>query len=567
MRPFRWFRRQSRLRQVVLAVLGVFLIAAVAFSVWLFGDLPPIDRLQAGMALPSSRIYDRNGRLLYEIISDTENGGRNTAIPLATIPQHCRDAVIAIEDANFYTHPGVDIEGIVRALWINLQGGEVLAGGSTITQQVARNLLLDPQQRADRSLVRKLREAALALQLQSAYSKDDVLALYLNQSYFGNLAYGIEAAAGAYFGKGAADLSLAECALLAGLVQAPAVYDPLTNLEAATERQSIVLDRMAELGKITTDQAEGAKHESLQFASIPFPIEAPHFVMAVLRQLERDYGEELLHGGLEVTTTLDLNWQSAAEAIVREQLYAGNHPLDPRRAPAEGENAALGSLDPHTGQVLAMVGSPDYFDESIDGAVNAALAPRQPGSALKPFTYAAAFDPTLADPYTPATMLLDVETPFVPRRLESYTPANYALVEHGPVSAREALAASLNIPAVVTLAHVGVPAMVQLATNAGLTTLAENPNLDLAVTLGGGEVRLLDMVQAYSIFPNGGRRVEPVYLLEVRDSDGNLLDDGSQSAPGAQVLDERVAYLITDILSDDEARLMGFGRRSALHPP
>ena len=565
MKLTRWFRRQSRRRQIALGAITLLLIAVLAFGVWLFADLPSIDRLQAGLALPSSRIYDRNGQLLYEIISDTENGGRNTAIPLEQIPQHCRDAVIAIEDANFYQHPGVDIEGIVRALWINLHGGDVLAGGSTITQQVARNLLFDPQQRAERSLRRKLREAVLALRLQSAYSKDDVLALYLNQSYFGNLAYGVEAAAAAYFGKGAADLSLAECALLAGLVQAPAAYDPLSNLDAATDRQHIVLDRMAALGMISTTQADTAEAEALQFASVPFPIEAPHFVMAVIRQLERDYGEALLHGGLEVTTTLDLDWQNAAEAIMRQQLLAINNPLDPMRAPADAHNAALVSLDPHTGQILTMVGSPDYFDERIDGAVNAALAPRQPGSALKPFTYAAAFDPALADPYTAATMLLDVETPFVTRRLESYTPANYALVEHGPVSAREALASSLNIPAVETLDHVGISAMVQLASDAGMRTLAENPSLDLAVTLGGGEVRLLDLVQAYSIFANGGRRVEPVYLLEVRDAQGNILFSQPPATPGSPIIDERVAFLITDILSDDTARVMGFGRHSALN--
>jgi 1A family penicillin-binding protein len=565
MTSFRWFHRLSRPRKIALSAVTLLLAVVLAGGVWLFGDLPPIDRLQAGLALPSSRIYDRHGQLLYEIIADTAHGGRNTAIPLAQIPQQCRDAVIAIEDANFYQHPGVDIEGIVRALWINVRGGEVLAGGSTITQQVARNLLLDPDQRAERSLRRKLREAVLALRLQSAYSKDDVLALYLNQSYFGNLAYGIEAAAGAYFGKGAADLSLAECALLAGLVQAPAAYDPLANLDAATGRQHLVLDRMAALGVITAAQAEAAKADALQFASVPFPIEAPHFVMAVLRQLERDYGEALRTGGLEVTTTLDLDWQNAAEAVMRQQLYALNHPVDPRRAPAEAHNAALVSLDPHTGQILAMVGSPDYFDESIDGAVNAALALRQPGSALKPFTFAAAFDPALPEPFTAATMLLDVETPFVTRRLESYTPANYALVEHGPVSAREALASSLNIPAVQTLDHVGINAMVQLASEAGMRTLAENPSLDLAVTLGGGEVRLLDLVQAYSIFANAGRRAEPVYLLEVRDAQGGVLFRQPPAAPGPQIIDERVAFLITDILSDDHARVMGFGRHSALN--
>lgn len=544
--------------------IGLLVVMAfAAFAVWLLWDLPPIDRLQAGMTLPSTRIYDRNNRLIYEILSDSDTGGLNTAIPLETIPLYCRQATIAVEDANFYSHPGVDIEGVIRALWINLQGGEVLAGGSTITQQVARNLLLDPQQRAERSLRRKLREAVLALQLQTAYSKDDILALYLNQSYYGNLAYGIEAAAGAYFGKDAAALSLAECALLAGLLQSPAVYDPLTNLEAAKDRQAVVLDLMAQTGVITTEQAEIAKNEPLNFAAAPFPIEAPHFVMAVIKQLEREYGQQLYNGGLEVVTTVDLDWQNAAQTIVQHQLESLN--LNPARPPANAENAALVAMDPFTGQVLAMLGSPDYFDESIDGAVNAALAPRQPGSALKPFTYAAAFDPALEHPMTPATMMLDIETPFITRQLQSYTPANYGLVEHGPVSAREALASSLNIPAVQALQFAGIGRMISLAANAGLNTLTENSELDLAVTLGGGEVRLLDLTQAYSIFPNGGTRVEPVMILSVRDHAGNTLYQWAAPQTSNRVIDERVAYLITDILSDDNARIMGFGRNSALN--
>lgn len=561
----RHYRKLARWKQIGIVLAALVAALGTFLYVWLFADLPPIDRLQAGMALPSTRIYDRSGRLLYEIISDTEHGGRNTALPLSTIPQHCINAAISVEDANFYSHPGVDIVGVARAVWINLRGGEVLAGGSTITQQVARNLLLDPQQRAERSVQRKLREMILALQLQNAYSKDDVLALYLNQSYFGNLAYGIEAAAQAYFGKGAPDLSLAECALLAGLLQSPSVYDPLTNLEAAKERQTLVLDLMARDGHVTAAQAEQAKHEELQFAASPFPIEAPHFVMAVIRQLERDYGEALYRDGLEVTTTVDLDWQRAAQDIVQRQLYLLNHPVNPGRVPANANNAALVAIDPYTGQVLTMLGSPDYFDESIDGAVNAALANRQPGSALKPFTYAAAFDPTLANPWTPATLLMDVSTPFITRRLQSYTPANFALVEHGPVLAREALASSLNIPAVVTLDHVGIGAMVNLASNAGLTTLSTNADIDLAVTLGGGEVRLLDLVQAYSIFPNGGYRVAPVFILRVADRDGNVLYQWQPQPSTTRVLDERVAYLINNILSDDNARIAGFGRNSALN--
>ncbi len=559
------FIRLKRRYKVLLALIVLLLIGMSAVYAWLFTDLPSIDRLQAGMALPSTRIYDRNGKLLYEILTQGQSGGRNNAIPLDQMPKQCINAAIATEDTNFYNHPGVDIVGVVRAAAINLRGGEVLAGGSTITQQVARNLLLDPSQRAERTLKRKLREMILAVRLQTAYSKDDILALYLNQSYFGNLAYGLDAAAQTYFAKSASELSLAECALLTGLLQSPSAYDPLSDLKAAKARQAEVLDLMVRAGDIADAEAEQAKDETLAFASSPFPIEAPHFVMAVIKQLERDYPEALYTDGLEVTTTVDLDWQKAAQTVVQTQLEALNHPSDPTRVPAQANDAALVAMDPFNGQVLAMLGSPDYFDESIDGAVNAALAPRQPGSALKPFTYSAAFDPTQPQPWTPATMILDVKTPFVTRKLESYTPANFALVEHGPVLARTALASSLNIPAVITLNHVGIQPMIQLAANAGLTTLANNPNLDLAVTLGGGEVRLLDMAQAYSIFPNGGMRVTPQMVLKVTDHKGNILYQWKPTPLTTRVIDPRVAYLITDILSDDQARIPGFGRNSALN--
>ncbi|HEX2907989.1 MAG TPA: penicillin-binding protein 1C [Phototrophicaceae bacterium] len=558
-----YFRHLSRKQKILLALVTGVVALAIFVYFWLFADLPSIDRLQAGLALPSTRIYDRNGQLLYEILPP--EGGRNTALPLDQIPAHCVQATIATEDANFYNHPGVDVVGIVRALWINLRGGEVLAGGSTITQQVAKNLLLDPEQRLERSLRRKLRESILAIRLQNAYSKDDVLALYLNQSNFGNLAYGIEGAARAYFGKSAPELSLAECALLAGVIQAPAVYDPLTNLEAAQTRQKVVLDLMVQYGYLTQAEAETAKNDELQFAATPFPIHAPHFVMAVWTQLQREFPERVYTDGLEVTTTVDLNWQNSAQEIIQQQLYRLNNPVAAGRVSANARNAALVALDPYTGQVLTLLGSPDYFDETIDGAVNAALAPRQPGSALKPFTYAAALDPQQEQPWTAATMLLDVETPFITRKLQSYTPANFGLVEHGPVLMREALASSMNIPAVITLEHVGLPTLVNLLQNAGVETLAENTSIDLAVTLGGGEVRLLDLTQAYSIFANGGYRVQPSMILKVADHNGNVLYQWQPPALDQRVIDERVAYIITDILSDDNARIPSFGRHSALN--
>jgi penicillin-binding protein 1C len=549
--------------RILLSLAACLLIAGSLFVYfYIFHDLPDVRQIDAGLALPSTRIYDRHGALLYEILPPEQ--GRNRAITLESIPQACVNAVIAVEDANYWSHPGVDLIGIARALWINLRGGEVLAGGSTITQQTARLLLLDPVQRADRSLQRKLREALLAIRLQNEYSKAHVLELYLNQAYFGNLAYGIEAAARTYFHKAAPELAPSECALLAGILQNPVLHDPLTHLAGALERQQVALRLMVQNGYLTQAEADSASLDSLQFGSVRFPIEAPHFVMAVWQQLERMFPDELYRGGLDVVTTLDLGWQQSAQQTIGRVLERLNHPPGNRAVPANANNAALVALDPFTGQVLVMVGSPDYFNEEIDGAVNAALALRQPGSALKPFTYALALDPTREAPFTAATVLLDIRTPFVTARLESYTPANFGLVEHGPVSVREALASSYNIPAVLTLQQVGVQRFTQFAANIGLDSLASNPNTDLAITLGGGEVRLLDLVQAYSIFPNSGYRIDPAMILKVTTHDDRMLYEWQAPRLEERILDQRVAWLITDILSDNEARIPAFGPNSAL---
>jgi penicillin-binding protein 1C len=562
MNKIRHLKNLSRKKKILSTLAIVFVAFSVFFYFWIFHDLPSIDNLEAGLALPSTRIYDRNGKLLYEILPPEQ--GRNTAIPLADIPQNCINATIATEDENYYSHPGVDVVGIARAMWINVRGGEVLAGGSTITQQTARLLLLDPQQRLERTLQRKLREAVLAIRLQNTYSKDEVLELYLNQSYYGNLAYGIEAASRAYFAKSVSELSLAECTLLTGLLQNASAYDPFTRLEQSKDRQEIVLGLMVKSGYISEEEANAAKSDELQFASVPFPISAPHFVMAVWTQLERDYPEHIYSGGLDVITTVDLDWQDTAQDIAQVQLERLNHPLDDGEIPANAHNAAVIAIDPFTGQILTMLGSPDYFDESIDGAVNAALASRQPGSTLKPFTYAAAMNPELDNPMNAGTMILDVRTPFITSRLESYSPANYALVEHGPTSVREALASSYNIPAVVALDRVGIEGMVQLADGAGLETLSANTVVDLSITLGGGEVRLLDLVQAYSIFPNGGHRIEPSMILEIKTREGEIIYQWEQPEPAAPILDERIAYIINDILSDEDARIPSFGQNSAL---
>jgi 1A family penicillin-binding protein len=554
-------KRRRRLLIATLAALIALGGAGLAIRAWLFTDLPSIDALDDGLHTPSVRITDRHGRPLYEVIGD--NVGRHTVVPLETIPSACREATIATEDAHFYTNPGVDVRAIVRAVWVNLRGGEVLSGGSTITQQVARNLLLGPQEASERTLTRKLRESILAYRLARRYSKDDILALYLNQTYYGNLAYGVEAAAQAYYGKSVNELDLAECALLAGLPQSPARYDPLTDPAAARERQAVVLGLMVRSGYITGEEAEQAKREQLRFASTPFPIEAPHFVTLVWAELSDLLPpERLAAGGLQVRTTLDLDWQHQAEAIARRHLELLNTPK-PNDPPHNAHNAALVALDPHTGQILALLGSPDYFDPSISGAINLALAPRQPGSAIKPITYAAALDPTRDNPWTAAMMILDVHTSFVTKEGYSYAPTNYDRGEHGPVLVREALASSYNIPAVITLKAVGIPTMTQLASEMGITTFTDPDRYDLSITLGGGEVRLLELTTAYAVFANEGRSVHPTGILEVRDADGEIIYRW-RPRQDRQVIDPRVAWLISDILSDNLARAPSFGTHSIL---
>lgn len=555
-------RRRALLRKAALAVALLLLAFGGGFGMWALYDLPALDDLDAGLALPSTRIYDRHGRLLYEILPREQ--GRNRVLPLSEIPRHCRNAIIATEDANFYRHPGVDPLGIARAVWLNLRGGEIVAGGSTITQQTARLLLLEPQRQSERSWRRKIREMVLALQLQRRFRKDEILELYLNQVYFGNLSYGLDAAARAYFQKRAQDLSLAECALLAGIVQNAIYHDPLAHHERAKSRQAVALRLMAQQGFISGDEARAALTDALQFAAVPFPIAAPHFVMEVWRILERDFGAALHDGGLEVVTTVDRDWTRHAQDIVRLQLSALNSPAS-GAVPANANNAALVALDPRSGEVLTMLGSPDYFDEAIDGAVNAALAYRQPGSTLKPFTYAEAMNPANSDAYTAATMILDIRRPFVTAKQESYVPANYGHVEHGPVLAREALASSYNIPAVVALEHIGIERFVRFVSELGLENLRDNAQVDLSITLGGGEVRLLDLAEAYAALANGGYAIEPQLILSITDGRGEMIYRYEAPPLSRRLMDERVAYIITDILSDNRARMPSFGANSPLN--
>jgi penicillin-binding protein 1C len=556
-----FFYRMKPIPKFLLILLAIAILSTLAWLATVFYGLPDVTSLPERLNQASVRITDRNGRILYEILP--ESGGRHAALSFEDIPQCMLDATIAVEDENFYQNPGVDPVGILRAFWINLRGGETIAGGSTITQQVARTLLLSEQERGERTLRRKLREAVLAWQITRHYSKNEILALYLNQSYYGGLAYGVEAASQTYFGKPATELLLPECALLAGLAQAPSLYDPYTNPDLARQRQGIVLGLMEQDGYITPEQRQQAEAFPLYYNPVPYPVLAPHFVWMVRNELDSLYADGRLdpYAALVVRTTLNLDYQQIAEAAITRNL-ARFHNDDPA-LDRNVNNAALVAMDPHSGDILALVGSADYFDNSIHGAINMATSLRQPGSAFKPFIYALALDPQQASPWTAATPILDVITTFIDPAGQPYTPQDYDEREHGPIPVRQALASSLNIPAVKTLDHVGVAAVVNLAGQLGINSLANQDPGDLSLALGGGEMSLLELTSAYATFANEGAYPGHTLILDVRDLNRNLLYQPERPAQ-PRIFDPRIAWLISDILSDDHARSMGFGINSTL---
>jgi penicillin-binding protein 1C len=551
---------QNLLRSKIIRLILFIVFIFTAALIYIFYDLPSINSIPENLNQPSVKITDRNNNWLYEILP-TE-GGRNAALAFKNIPQCMRDATIAVEDKNFYQNSGVDIAGIIRAVWINIKGGETLSGGSTITQQVARTLLLSDE-KSQRTLRRKLRETVLAWQLTRAYSKDEILALYLNQIYYGGMAYGVEAASQTYFGKSSSELLLPECALLAGLPQTPGVYNPFTNPDLALERQRVVLGLMEKNGFITSAQQIEAENAPLSYNAAPYPIEAPHFIWMIKDQLDELYalGQLNKSQSLIIRTTLDLNKQNLVEEIVRRRIEAFK--------PREGEinrnvnNAAVVVLDPRTGEILALIGSADYFDSSIHGALNMAIMPRQSGSVFKPIIYAAALNPARAKPYSAATSILDASATFKTKDNQPYQPVNYDNREHGYVSAREALASSLNVPAVLTLQNVGVEKTIALADQLGIKSLGAPQRYDLSLALGGGEMSLLELSSTFSAFANEGKYTGDISILDIHDADGNLLYT-QEKLPARQVMDARVAWLISDILSDDRARAIGFGINSAL---
>jgi len=560
---------------VIAGALLVYQYFAIAST------LPSVEDLRAKASqFETTRFYDRNGKVIYEMLDP--NAGRRTYIPLAKISPYVVAATVATEDKEFYQHPGFDPIAIARAMVQNYTTGEVVSGASTITQQLARALLLDPSERTEITIKRKAREIILAAEIERRYSKDEILELYLNEIYYGNLAYGIEAASETYFNTTADQLDLAQSAFLAGLPQSPAIYDIYSNREATLNRDKQVLTLMYTVSKeknciavsnspqaicLEAQQAADAyiAIENYTFVQKTNPLVYPHWVMYIRALLEEKYDSQTIYrSGFKVYTTLDPTLQVQAEQIVKDQIstLADKHVTD----------GALVAIKPGTGEILAMVGSADFYNDEIAGQINMALAPRQPGSSIKPLTYTAAFEKG----WTPATLIWDVPSEFPPSGdpndpSEPYVPVNYDGRFHGPVTVRSALANSFNVPAVKTLQYVGIydnpntpqeDGLIALAKRMGITTL-DRTDYGLSLTLGGGDVTLLQMTSAFSIFANNGVRYEPVAITKIEDYAGNVIFQAPAPA-GAQVIRADHAYLITSILSDNEARTPMFGANSVL---
>ncbi len=599
-------------RAFVYGTLGVIGLIVVAFGAVVVGylyvvrDLPPVGDLEAQASkFETTRIYDSQGNLLYELVDP--HAGRRTTVPLDQISPYLIAATIATEDKNFYSHPGFDPLGILRAIAQNVQEGDTVSGASTITQQLVRALVLSSEERAQRTAMRKIREILLAAEVTRTYPRDKILEIYLNEIYYGNLAYGIEAASETYFNKKAKDLTLGEAAFLAGLPQSPAVYDIYTNPEATLERQRQVLMLMVQLsaespdcipvstGKIDVQNICVAAEPDFRNALTqitdktlypfnPPKIDArfPHWVNYIRQILEEQYGSEIYRDGYSVFTTLDPNLQTQAELAVAEQVAA--------LADRHVTNGALVSLRPTTGEILVMVGS-DNYDDPTDGQINMALRPRQPGSSIKSLTYALAFEKG----WTPATLLWDVPTEFPDGANPPYKPVNYDGRFHGGVTVRSALANSYNIPAVKALQFVGIRGLIQtdgsgnavadtgfipFAEKLGLTSLTR-ADYGLSLTLGGGEVLLMEMVTAYGALANNGQRVLPIAISTITTFSGDkticqqpLTPADLKADPppcqmppadwGAQAMSAETAYLISHILSDNAARSPAFGPNSQL---
>ncbi len=541
-----WFSKPGAMAalRIAGAAFGLFIILVIGLFLYFAKDLPSPGQINARALEQTTRFYDRTGEhLLYEVYGDQNR----TYIDLEEINQNIIDATIAIEDRNFYKQGAFSSLGILRAAIYNVLGiSNGLQGGSTITQQYVKNALLTPEQ----TFTRKVRELILSMQIEQLYEKDDILELYLNEIGYGAQAYGVQAASQMYFSKDASELTLDEAALLAALPQAPTYYSPYgQNIEALEWRMDAVLDLMVSQGYITEEVAEEAKEEDTLAKVNPTPdsfrnIKAPHFVIRAQQQLEERYGPQtVLQGGLEIITTIDMELQEKAEKAVKDGMVHVDN--------GGGNNAALVASDPHTGQMLAMVGSRDFGYAGF-GAYNAATAKRQPGSSFKPYVYALGFEGTTD--WGPGSTMYDVRTDFG----GGYTPNNFDGNFRGVMSIRQALGESRNIPAIKMLYIVGMQDTLDLVRRMGITTLGDASNYGLSLVLGSGEVQLNQHVNAYEVFANGGTHYEQSTILKVTDANGVVLEEWEQPE-GERIFEEQTTYLMSSILSDDVARTPTFG--------
>ncbi len=537
-------KRTKKMRKMKWWIL-LILVIVVLSVIYIIKEIPNPAKLSSTEYSQSSQILDRKGRLLFEIYSDK----KRTVVSLDKISDNLKKATLAIEDVNFYKHGGFDFRGILRGLYRTVIEKR-LQGGSTITQQLVKNALLTQE----RTISRKIKEAILTVATEILYSKDQILEMYFNQTPYGGTIWGAQSAAREFFNKDVSDLDLAQAALIAGLPASPTKYNPFSHPETAKARQELVLTRMKEVGYITEEEMNKAKAETLNYYIDKNGILAPHFVFYVKERLAEEYGlQKLTEGGLKVTTTLDLDMQNMTEIIVASEVA--------KLKKSNVTNGAALVTEPGTGQILAMVGSIDYFSNDIDGKYNVVTALRQPGSSIKPLNYAVGLE---LGKITAASIVDDNPTCFEQINQKAYCPTNYGGAYHGLQTIRNSLANSLNIGAVKVLKLNGIETFIASASAMGISTFTDPANYGLSLTLGGGEVYMTDMSTAYGVLANMGIKQDLTHILKVQDKNGKTLEEFSQTI-GERVLSRETSYIIQNILSDDGARSMVFGAGSLLN--
>lgn len=553
-------RKNIILKNIILSFMGfVFFGTAIVIVVYSQMKLPDFNNFLDYKISNSTKIYDRTGTV---VLYDLQGFVRRTEIPFSEMGENIKKATIAVEDDSFYSHSGIRPKSIVRAVIANIRSGRKTQGGSTITQQVVKNALLT----RDKALSRKLKEWVLAIRIENSLSKDQILEVYLNQNPYGGVTYGVFEGSQALFGKEPKNLTIAESAYMAAIPKGPSIYSPYgENRQRLEDRKNYVLKRMLDTGAITEEEYKKAIEEKVVFAPVENRgIKAPHFVFFIQKYISEKYGEESVeNGGLSVYTTLDYDLQKRAEEILKSRALESEKSF-------EATNQALVAMDPKTGQILAMVGSRDYFDKNIDGAYNVATAKRQPGSSFKPFVYAKAFEKG----YTPKTVLFDVKTEFSttcpPWGNESdkncYSPENFDGLFRGPMTLRDALQQSINVPAVKTLYLVGINETIKFSGDIGVELSGDKNQYGLSLVLGGGEVSLVDMVHGYSTLANYGGYIPKTAILRIVDSRNNILEEYKEKEPN-QVISRDAVKTLSNVLSDNNARIPTFGSNSALHIP